>query len=126
MTAAQAANPAPGFVDRPDYPITIEPAGRRVRVLLGETVLAESENALVLDETDYGPVYYFPRADVNLDTMTRTDHRTFCPYKGDASYWSAGEQENLAWSYEEPFDEMTEITGYVAFYRDRVEIEAGG
>ncbi len=120
MTAT--ANPAPGFERKPDYRIDMKPAGRAMRVILDCNVLAESDNALVMREGDYTPVYYFPRADVKLDALARTDHDSFCPFKGEASYWTAGNEENVAWSYEAPFDEMTEIRDYVAFYADRVEI----
>ncbi len=122
MTTATATNPSPGFAKKPEYRITLKPAGRRMRVILGCTVLAESDSALVMREGDYAPAYYFPRADVDFDSMTRTDHNTFCPFKGEASYWTAGDQENVAWSYQAPFDEMMEIKDYVAFYADRVEV----
>ncbi len=125
MTATTTASPAPGFASKPDYRIALAPAGRRMRVILNCTVLAESDNTLVMREGDYAPVYYFPRADVKLDALARTAHNSFCPFKGEASYWTAGEQENVAWSYEAPFDEMTEIRDYVAFYADRVEIRTG-
>jgi uncharacterized protein (DUF427 family) len=124
MPAVATANPAPGFARKPDYRIALKPAGRRMRILLGCAVLAESDGALVMREGDYAPVYYFPRADVKLDAMTRTDHNTFCPFKGKASYWTAGGEENVAWSYEAPFDEMAEIRECVAFYGDKVEIRA--
>ena len=125
MPAVATANPAPGFTKKPEYRIALKPAGRSMRVLLSCAVLAESDSVLVMREGDYAPVYYFPRADVHVALMTRTGHNSFCPFKGEASYWTAGDQENVAWSYETPFDEMTEIKDYVAFYADKVEIRAG-
>ena len=122
MSTATVTNPSPGFAKKPGYRIALKPAGRRMRVLLDCAVLAESDGALVVREGDYPPVYYFPRADVDLDSMTLTDHKSFCPFKGEASYWTAGDQENVAWSYAKPYDEMTSIRDYVAFYQDRVDI----
>lgn len=123
MPADTTANPAPGFARKPEYRIALTPAGRRMRVLLDCAVLAESDSVLVMREGDHAPVYYIPRADVDLDSMTRTDHKSSCPFKGEASYWTAGEQENVAWSYENPYDEMVRIKGHIAFYDDRVKLE---
>lgn len=125
------ANPAPGFLRRPDYRITIGPGPKRVRAVLNGRTIADSGDALWLREADYPPVCYLPRADVRMELAVGTDRSTHCPYKGDASYWSftVGDRtiENLAWSYEAPFDEMIEIAGRLAFYRDRVDewIEEG-
>jgi len=128
MSETDTPNAAPGFAGNPDYSIRLAPAGRRMRAIVaGCVILAESENVLVMREADYPPVYYFPRRDVNLDVMTESRHRTFCSFKGDASYWSieAGDyrEDNIAWSYEAPFDEMREIAGMIAFYQDRVKLE---
>ena len=99
----------------------------RVRVRFGGATLADSENATLVQETKHEPVVYFPRKDVNFDLLERTDHESFCPFKGEASYWTlrAGdrEAENAAWSYEDPFDEVAGLKDLVAFYRDRVEWE---
>ena len=131
MPARTAANPAPGFASHPGHRIALAPAGRRMRVIVaGCVVIAESAGVLVMREGDYGPVYYFPREDVNMDLLTPTDHRSACPFKGAASYWTvaAGEarEENVAWSYEAPYDEMLEIAGMIAFYQDRVKLEVVG
>jgi len=111
----------------PDHPITIAPAGERVVVKLDDTVLADSCDALILKEASLNPVYYIPRADVAMSELSPSDTTTHCPYKGDASYFSArsGAVRNVAWSYEDPFDHMLIIKGYLAFYPDRVDaIEA--
>ena len=82
----------------------------------------------MLQEANYPPVVYFPRRDVEMDYLVRTDHATHCPYKGDASYWSAlpaGETgKDAMWAYQQPFDEMAEIRDHGAFYANRVTIEA--
>ena len=127
MSPTLSANPAPGFAKKPDYRIALKPAGRRMRVLAGCVTVAESDDVLVMREGDYAPVYYFPRGDVKMDLLARTDHASFCPFKGDASYWSIADgAENAAWSYEAPFDEMTEIKDMVAFYDDKVKLEVVG
>ena len=111
----------------PDHPITIAPATSRVRVRFAGKVVADTARALVLLEANYKPVFYIPREDADMSALKRSEHRTHCPYKGDASYFSvdASDQraENAAWSYEQPYPAMHEIAGRLAFYRDRVEIE---
>lgn len=96
-----------------------------MRVELGGEVVADSTRTLVMREADYLPVHYFPRDDVRMDLLTRTEHATRCPYKGNASYWTveAGGRtaENAVWSYEDPIPGMTGIAGYLAFYRDRMD-----
>lgn len=109
----------------PDHPITISPNTRRVRVTVRGAVIADSARALMLQESTYKPVLYIPRKDVRMELLTRTSHSTHCPYKGEASYYSArvGERvsENAAWSYEQPYPAMAEIAGHLAFYPDRVD-----
>ena len=91
----------------PDHPIAIAPNGRRVRVLFEGREIAASDAALVLRESSYPPVLYIPRADADPAVLSRTERRTHCPYKGDASYFSIVGQdrtaENAVWSYEAPF-----------------------
>ena len=114
-----------GFKANPDYKIMFEPSPRRVRVKFGGETIADSTNAHLLFETRHLPVYYFPRTDVRLDLMTPTDHHTFCPYKGTASYWTVaiGDRvsENALWSYRDPFAEVSAIKDFFAFYWDRVD-----
>jgi uncharacterized protein (DUF427 family) len=109
----------------PDYSCTLEPDRERRTVTFHGVVLAESERALVVRESRHAPVLYFPREDVRLEHMERTDHQSFCPFKGEASYWTlrSGEavEQNAAWSYEQPFDEVAGLKDHVAFYADRVE-----
>jgi len=110
----------------PDHPITIQPAAKRWRAAFAGHVIADSDNALVLREASLGPVVYFPREDVAMEYMSRTDRSTHCPYKGDAAYFTLlmdGQfAENAVWSYEAPFPAMDAIAGRVAFYADRVEV----
>lgn len=130
MTTETAANPAPGFAKHPDHRITLTPAGRPMRVVVGCVTVAESGDVLAMREGDHAPVYYFPRADVNMDLLTATTHGSTCPFKGAASYWTVKEggrrEENVAWSYEAPYDEMREIAGMIAFYQGRVKLEVTG
>lgn len=115
-------NPAPGFRNVPRSHIVTRPAGRRVRVLVGGEVIADSRDALELKEGAYPAAYYFPRKDVRMDRLERSAHATHCPYKGDAAYYSiAGGPANAAWSYEHPYDEMLAIRDLLAFYPGKVD-----
>ncbi|MDA9508976.1 hypothetical protein XI09_30950 [Bradyrhizobium sp. CCBAU 11386] len=114
----------------PDHPITITPNPRRVRVTAGDIVIAETSKALTLKEAKYPAVQYVPRQDANMALLERTDRVTHCPYKGDASYYSVKVDgktlDNAIWTYETPFPAMTEISGHLAFYPDKVKIEEVG
>ncbi len=109
----------------PDHPITITPFDQRVRVTVAGQVVADSTAALSLQEADYPAVLYLPRADVDLSQLARTEHQTYCPYKGDASYYSipaGGERSvNAIWTYEAPYAAVAQIKDHVAFYPDRVD-----
>jgi uncharacterized protein (DUF427 family) len=106
-----------------DHPITIAPAQERVIVRIGNTILAESTNALVLREASYPAVFYIPREEVVMDELSPTTTSTHCPYKGDASYFAArvASGREVAWSYDDPFEAMEGIRGHLAFYPDRVD-----
>jgi uncharacterized protein (DUF427 family) len=110
----------------PDYRVDVEPKAGRVYARLNGGVIADSTAAVIVRETNLAPVIYFPRDDVRLELAEATPHRTFCPFKGEASYWTfrcAGQsEENLAWSYEAPFDQVAQLRNYVAFYPERVEL----
>jgi uncharacterized protein (DUF427 family) len=109
----------------PDHSITIEALDTRVIVSVADQVIANTRNALTLREAGYPPVSYIPRADIDMTLLTRTDHATYCPYKGDCSYYSipiGGERSvNAVWTYEIPFPAVAEIEGHLAFYPDRVD-----
>jgi uncharacterized protein (DUF427 family) len=109
----------------PNYKITFEVSPRRVRVAFNGTTIADSTNAHLLFETRHLPVYYFPRGGVRMDLLSPTEHHTFCPYKGTASYWTIRDgdriSENAVWGYPAPLDEVAAIGDFVAFYWDRVD-----
>ena len=96
----------------------------RVRVEYNGIAIADSSKAVLYREGTMAPVYYFPRDDVRMDLMRRSQHKTHCPFKGDASYWSltVGEKslQNVVWSYEKPIDEVGSIKGLIAFYMDHL------
>ena len=106
--------------------IEIRPASKRVRVVFNGEVIAESRDALVLEEGKYAPVYYLPRKDVKMERLIRTSHTTHCPHKGDATYYSLSNgrtARNAVWSYERPKDEVAAIKERLAFYPDQVSLE---
>jgi uncharacterized protein (DUF427 family) len=109
----------------PDHPISIERNPSRVVVTLAGKAIADTVHALTLREARYPPVHYIPRTDVDMAALERTEHSTYCPYKGDASYYSisaGGERSvNAVWTYEDPYEAVAAIKGYVAFYPDRVD-----
>lgn len=108
-----------------DHPITVEPNAARVRVTVSGRVVADTQRALTLRESDYPAVQYVPRSDVDMSLLARTDNQTYCPYKGDASYYSitsGGERSiDAVWTYEAPFAAVAKIKDYLAFYPDRVD-----
>ena len=114
----------------PDHPITITKNPKRVVVTAGGKTIADSTDALTLKEASYPAVQYIPRKDADMTLLTRTDHSTHCPYKGDASYFSipsAGpEGINAVWTYEHPHAAVAEIKDHLAFYPDRVDAIAEG
>ena len=124
-------NPAPGFKKYPEHRIETRPASQRVRVTYKSEVIADTREALEMREpmgegkkTAAPVVYYIPRADVKMERLARTSHRTHCPFKGDASYFSLVDgPENGVWSYETPYDEMLAIKERLAFYPDKFEIK---
>lgn len=117
----QPAGKKPG----PDHPIHIARNPKRVRVLLGGAIVAESERALRMEESVYPPVLYIPRADVRMDLLDARARRSSCPYKGEASYFTVNGHgiaaEDAAWSYETPFPAVSEIAGHIAFYSAKMD-----
>ena len=109
----------------PDHPISIHSNPARVVVSVAGRVVADTRNALTLREAAYPPVQYIPPEDVDFSQLARTDHLTWCPYKGDCNYdsVSAGGNKsvNAVWSYEDPFPAVGKIRGHVAFYPERVD-----
>ena len=109
----------------PDHPITVEPNGGRVVVTLAGKVIADTRAALSLREASYPPVLYFPREDVDMAALSRSETRTYCPYKGEAAYYSisgGGERSvDAIWTYEAPYNAVAAIKDHLAFYPDRVD-----
>lgn len=109
----------------PDHPIAIERNAARVTVTAGGRVIADTRAALTLREASYPAVHYIPRQDVDMTLLERTPHATYCPYKGECSYYSipssGAKGANAVWSYESPYPAVSDIAGYLAFYPDRVD-----
>jgi uncharacterized protein (DUF427 family) len=117
-----SANRAPGWTQYPKHRITTRPAGVRVQVKVRGELVADTRDAVRLDEDGYPAVYYVPRRDVKMERLKRSDHRSTCPFKGEASYFSIADgPENAVWSYEQPYDEMAVIKELLAFYPDKVD-----
>ena len=115
----------PMKVPGPDHPITVVRNPKRVVVKVAGRVVADTKDALALKEGSYPAVQYIPRKDVDMTLLERTTHSTYCPYKGDASYYSipsgGSRGANAVWSYESPYPSVAEIKDHVAFYPDRVD-----
>jgi uncharacterized protein (DUF427 family) len=112
----------------PSSLIRIDPAGVRVRVTFHGEVIADTREALRLQEGGYPPVYYVPRKDARMERFIRTSHSTYCPHKGHATYFSLHDGEtarNAVWSYEAPFPGVAPIKDLLAFYPDKVSVEIG-
>jgi uncharacterized protein (DUF427 family) len=109
----------------PDHPITVERNARRVVVTVAGRTVADTRKALTLREASYPPVQYIPRKDVDMTLLARTDHATYCPYKGDCAYYSIPlggvRSTNAVWTYESPYAAVAAIGDYLAFYPDRVD-----
>jgi uncharacterized protein (DUF427 family) len=123
------ANRAPGYATKPEHRVDLLPEPRRVRVTFAGTVIADSSTSLRVEETGHGPVHYVPEKDVRLDLLRPTEHKTYCPFKGDCSYWSVEvgsgggkrQSENAVWGYRAPYDEAKGLAGHYAFYQSRVD-----
>ena len=109
----------------PDHPISVQRNPARVVVSVTGRVIADTGNALTLREADYPAVQYIPPEDVDFSQLERTDHATYCPYKGDCNYYSlpvGGEKSvNAVWTYEDPYPAVAQIKGHVAFYPDWID-----
>jgi len=114
-----------GLSTSDSYVVSTEPVPNNLRAEVCGKIIVQSDRALVLHETRHSPVYYFPKEDVNMGFLVRTEHKTHCPFKGDATYWSllSGTRvlENVAWSYENAYPEASDINGYIAFYATKLD-----
>ena len=112
-----------------DHPITIEADTARVVVSVEDTVIADTRAALTLREGGYEPVYYVPLDDVAPGALRPSSAQTYCPYKGEASYYDVilrdGQvRSDAVWTYRSPYPAVEAIAGHVAFYTDRVQVAA--
>jgi uncharacterized protein (DUF427 family) len=121
VLAGEAVMKQPG----PDHPITVEKNPHRIRVVLGGFIIAETTQALTLHESSLPPVHYIPAQDVRMDLLERTDRKSHCPYKGDASYFTAMAgglvRENAVTCYENPNPIVSALAGYLAFSEGKVD-----
>jgi uncharacterized protein (DUF427 family) len=113
------------------HPITVEPTGKHVSVRVNGELIADTDEALSLQEATYPAVQYIPSHDVVQDRLTPSDTETYCPYKGEASYYhvvtSAGDTvDDAIWTYKKPYAAVGQIAGHVAFYPDKADISVGG
>src|SRR5476649_56768 len=108
-----------------DHPITVKPNPARVVVTVAGRVIADTKEALILREASYPAVQYVPRKDVDMTLLQRTDHATYCPYKGECAYYSipsgGTRAVNAVWTYESPYAAVADIKDHLAFYPDRVD-----
>lgn len=108
------------------HPITVEPTGKHVTVRINGEVVADTDGALTLQESTYPAVQYIPLSDVVADRLKRSDTETYCPYKGEASYYhvvsESGQTDDAIWTYEKPYPAVGQIAGHVAFYPDKADI----
>ena len=109
----------------PDHPITVTPSTDHIVVTVAGKVVADTRRALALQESTYPVVQYIPMEDVDQSLLESTDTSSYCPYKGDASYYSVpvggAKSVDAIWVYEQPHDAVAEIKNHVAFYPDRVD-----
>lgn len=106
---------------------TVEPVAGTVVVRAGGAVLAETTRAVLLREAGHEPVHYFPREDVGMEFLERSETRTTCPHKGEATHYhivaKSGPIRDAAWSYEDPVDAAEQIRGHLAFYPGKAYVE---
>ena len=111
--------------DHPDYKIEIERCKQPVQIVYNGETIADSRHALLVQEQEHAPVYYFPQQDVRIELLSPTKKITFCPYKGDANHWAITVKdqhlEAAAWCYENPFEQVNIIKNYIAFYPDVID-----
>jgi len=111
--------------DFPDYYLEIAPCDQQIQVMFNKTIIADSKKTLILKESDYQPLYYFPREDIRMNYLEKTPKISFCPFKGEANHWSLTVNklkiEIAAWSYESPFNEVTAIDKYITFYPEAID-----
>ena len=117
-------NPAPGFLKYPGRTLNYKPIERKIEVIFNNKIIASSNMFILLEEENYAPVMYVPRDGLFFKFMENTQHSSYCPFKGKASYWNIkvceNKIENAVWSYSDPFDEALIIKNHFAFYSGKV------
>ncbi|MEH3157406.1 MAG: DUF427 domain-containing protein [Gordonia paraffinivorans] len=117
------------LVPGPDHPITVEPTAGHVTVRVGDTVIAESDGAVTLREAGYDAVQYVPLDDVDPAVLRTSETTSYCPYKGEASYFDVAvggdTATDVVWTYTDPFPAVADIRAHVAFYSDKVTVDVG-
>ncbi len=114
----------------PEHTLVIAAEPAAIRVSVGDIVVAQTRRGLTLDESRYSPTVYVPREDIDFEQLTRIDQTTHCPFKGHANYYdfsgapADGVENPIAWTYEDPFDQVSALRDCLAFYADRTTIEA--
>ena len=117
--------PSPGPIRHLEHTLSIKKERGHWTASLNGSVVADSHDTLLLDETRFGRTVYFPPNDVAVRNLRKSDSRTTCPFKGEANYFAAeidGKIRDVAWFYPAVYDEMADIEGYIAFYADRVDV----
>ena len=118
--------PLHGHARDPYSRIDVRQTSRHVRVSLNGQVVADTRRAKVLFEAGLPPRWYIPREDVRMELLEGSDKQTTCAYKGFASYWSVGDEDDIAWTYLDPLHDALPVKGMVAFFNERVELEVDG
>lgn len=110
------------WLTHPDYQINISLVKKHACILMNKVMIADSHQALLLSEQNHSPVYYFPRQDVRMELLHKISKITFCPFKGEATHWALftndAQVKVAAWSYEDPFEQVSAIKNHIAFYPD--------
>ncbi|RAR59808.1 uncharacterized protein (DUF427 family) [Onishia taeanensis] len=100
--------------------ITLHPHTRRVRIYSGDTLIADTKGAIELRERGYPNRHYIPKEDVDMSKLSTSSTVTHCPFKGDSTYYSLSSITDVAWSYDQPVEQMQAIAGRLAFDTKKV------